>query len=100
MTDLNDVEGVSLMPFNAAFEAYKVRGEAIEASVLCLSSRAATASQTVWAPLIAPVIPAALPSYIFVKIFASKILLPMDMWPSLSKNKNVSLSLRATAKIT
>ncbi len=79
MTDLNDVERVSLMPLHAAFAAYKVRSEAVEASVLRLSSRAATASQAVWAPLLAPVIPAPLPSNVLVKVFASKVLLPMNM---------------------
>ena len=90
MTNLNDVEGISLMSLYAAFAAYEVRSEAIKAPVLRLSSRAATASQTVWAPLIALVIPAPLPSNVFVKVFASKILLPMNMRPSLSKNKNIS----------
>ena len=90
MTDLNDVEGMPLMPLDAAFETYEVRGETIEASVFCLSSRAATASQAVWAPLISHVIPPPLPSNVFVKVFASKILLPMNMRPSLSKNKNIS----------
>ncbi len=38
ITDLNDVKGVPLMPLHAALAAYEIRGEAVKAPVLCLSS--------------------------------------------------------------